>query len=120
MEKAKLNRISQLLEFIERKRNHELLLSVRNLLQLGASSFLYIVSVLLRPLPNELIEGEHFVLSDLLKLIQGGSSQADSTPETFVWSDCLPLSAQDPKPTPQAAKRKKKKVIRVKARGEGL
>ena len=100
MEKAKLNRISQLLEFIERKGNHELLLSVRNMSELGVSSFLYIVSVLLRPMLNELTEGEHFVLSDLLKLIPGGSSQADSTPETFVWLDFLPLSAQDPKPIP--------------------
>ena len=79
MEKARLYRISQLLKITKREYNHELLLSVRNLRELGTSPFPYIVSVLPRLLPDELVKGEHFFLSDLLKLIPGGSSQSDST-----------------------------------------
>ena len=79
MEKARLDRISQLLKITKRECNHELLLSVRNLRELGTSPFPYIVLVLPRSLPDELVKGEHFFLSDLLKLIPGGSSQSDST-----------------------------------------
>ena len=115
MDKARLDSISWQLEIKERERNHELLLSMKNLQELGASIFPYIVPVLPRPLP-----GEHFVLSDLLKLISRGSLQAESALETFFWPDYLPLSAQDPKLAPHAVKKKKKKVGRVKATREGL
>ena len=74
MEKARLDRISQLLKITERERNHELFLSMKNLHELGASPFPYTVHVLPRPLPNELVKGEHFVLVDLLKLLLGSSS----------------------------------------------
>ena len=76
MEKASLDSIRSLLEITKGERNHELLLSVKNLQQLGTSPFPYIVPVIPRPLPKELIKGEHFVLADLLKLILGSSSQA--------------------------------------------
>ena len=74
MKKARLDLISQFLEITERERNHELFLSVKNLHELGASPFPYIVHVLPRPLPSELVKGEHFVLVDLLKLLLGSSS----------------------------------------------
>ena len=70
MEKARLDRIFWLLEIIER----ELLLSVNNLHDLGASPFPYIVLVLPNPLPSEVVKGEHFFLTDLLKLQLEGSS----------------------------------------------
>ena len=50
---------------------------MKNLQELGASPFPYIVPVLPHPLPAKLVKGEHFVLTDLLKLILGSSSQAD-------------------------------------------
>ena len=78
MENARLDHISRLLEIIERERNHELLLSMKNLQELGTSPFPYIVHVIPRPLPAKLVKGEHFVLKDLLKLILGSSSQANS------------------------------------------
>ena len=61
-------------EIIERERNHELLLSTKNLQELGISPFPYIVHVLPNPLPAELVKGQHFVFSELLKLIPGSSS----------------------------------------------
>ena len=120
MEKARLDHIRRLLEIIEGERNHELLLSIKNLQELGTNPFPYIVSVILCPLPEELIKVEHFILVDLLKSISGSSSQAGSNQEpqveftqvaltTFVWPDQPHLIVQDPKSSPQAAKKKKGK-----------
>ena len=78
VEKGKLDNIRRLLEFIERERNHELLLSTKKLQELGASAFPYIVLVIPHPFPKKLIKGEHFILTDLLKSIPGSSSQAGS------------------------------------------
>ena len=65
--------ISRWLEITERERN-ELLLSVKNSQELGSSPFPYITPVIPRPLPREVVGGEHFVLADLLKSISGSSS----------------------------------------------
>ena len=111
VEKVNLERIRQLLEITEGERNHELFLSVKNLQELGASPFLYIVPVIPRLLPTKLIKGKHFVLADLLKSILGISSQARSAQEqdpqakitkgalaSFVLSDQSPLDKQDSQP----------------------
>ena len=132
MEKASLERIIGLLEIIKGERNHEFLLSVKNLRELGANPFLYIVPVIPRPLPAELVRGEHFTLADLLKSILGSSTQAGSTQEpqaktaietstTFVQTRQSPLDEQDSRSAPQAAKKKKKeKIITVGAGLEGF
>ena len=69
--------ISRWLEITERERN-ELLLSVMNSQELGYSPFPYIAPVKPRPLPGEVVGGEHFVIADILKSILGSSSQAGS------------------------------------------
>ena len=69
-----MDHIRQLLEITKWERKHELLLSAKNLYELGPSPFPYIIPVLLCPLLEELIKGEHFVLVDLLNLILGNSS----------------------------------------------
>ena len=74
VEKARLDRIRRLLEIIERESHHELLLSAKNLQDLGANPFPYIVLVLPRPLPSEVVKGHHFILIDLLKSLPGGST----------------------------------------------
>ena len=56
------------------ERNHELLLTVKNLRELGGSPFPYIIPIVPCSLPSEVIEGKHFVLVDLLKLVLGSSS----------------------------------------------
>ena len=81
VEKARLDRIRRLLEIIERERNHELLLSAKNLQELGVSPFLYIVPVIPRSLLEKLIKGENFILANLLKSTSGSSSQAGSAQE---------------------------------------
>ena len=79
--KARVNHmflnISRWLEITERERN-ELFLSVKNSQELGSNVFPYIAPVIPRPLSGEVVEGEHFVLADLLKSISGSSSQAGS------------------------------------------
>ena len=65
--------------------------------------------VLPRPLPSEVVKGEHFVLANLLKSLPKGFSQAKAVLEPLVRPDYLPLVVQDPKPGPQVAQKKKKK-----------
>ena len=78
VEKAGLERIRRLLKITKVEHYHELLLFVKNLRELGASPFDYIVPVILRPLLAEIIKGDHFVLSDLLKSILSSSLDGGS------------------------------------------
>ena len=118
--KARVNHmfldISRWLEIIERERN-ELLFSVKNSQELGFSPFPYIAPVIPRPFPREVVEGEHFVLADLLKSISGSSSQARSAREpqaeiakgplvSFIQPDQSHLREQDSQVAPQVVKRK--------------
>ena len=75
--------ISRLLEITKRERN-ELFLLVKNLQELGSSPFPYIAPVILRPLPGEVVRGEHFILIDLLKSIPGSSYKERSAREPQV------------------------------------
>ena len=106
MEKASLEHIRQLFEITEDERNHELLLSAKNLWELGANPFPYIVPVIPRPLQAELVREELFALADLLKSILGSSTQEGSTQEpqaktaqetstTFARPKQSPLDEQD-------------------------
>ena len=76
-----MERIRWVIKITEGESNHELLLSMKNLQELGTSPFPYIVLIIPHPLPAELVRGKHFVLTDLLKLISGSSSQAGSIQE---------------------------------------
>ena len=78
--------------------------------------------ILPRPLPSEVLKREHFDLVDLQKSLPRGSSQVEASPEPLVLPDHLPLVVQDPKPIPQAVKKKKKKkkIGQAKAIGAGL
>ena len=97
MEKARLDCICRQLEIIKRERYHGLLLFVKNPQDLGASPFPYIVHILPRPLPNEVVKGRNFVLADLLKSLPKGSTKV----KALVQLDCPPLVVQDPKLTPK-------------------
>ena len=81
IEKFSLENIRQLLEIMEAECYHELLLTAKNLRDLGSSLFPYIIPIVPRSLPAEDIKGEHFVLADLLKLVPSSSSQAVSAHE---------------------------------------
>ena len=124
VKKASLERIQRLLDITEGEHNHELLLSVKNLRELGASPFPYIVPVIPCLLPVVLVRGEHFTLAELLKSIPGSSAQVRSAQETqaeiaeralgsFVQPDQSPLAEQDSQPASQAANKKRKKAKKV-------
>ena len=66
---------------METECNHELLLTARNLRELAAFPFPYIIPVVPRLLPVELIEGEHFVLAALFKSNPSSSSRAVAAQE---------------------------------------
>ena len=66
---------------IEAERNHELLLMARNLRELAAYAFPYIILVISHSLPAKLIKGEHFLILDLCKSSSGSSSQAVAAQE---------------------------------------
>ena len=68
MEKDSFKKIQKLLEISERERHHEILLTARNLRELSRSPSPYIIPVIPRPLPTELVEREHYVIADLLNL----------------------------------------------------
>ena len=116
VEKASLERIRRLLEITKAEHNQNHLLSMKNLRKLGASPFRYIVPIIPRPLPAELVEGEHFVLANIFKSIPGSSSQVGSNQAgvfegasvKFFLPYQLSLPEQDPQPAPQAVKKKKK------------
>ena len=94
--KDSLDRIRWLLEITKKEHNHKILFSAKNMQDLGASPFPYIVPVIPCPLPKELVKGEHFVLADLLKSIPAAPLQiAFTSGEIFmiyrVWFTNLPL-----------------------------
>ena len=109
-----------MLEITEAERNHELLLTARNLRELGASPFPYIIFVIPRSLPEE-NEGEHFVLADFLKLNLGNSSRAVSGQKDRARAARGTLvryaqanQPQSPRHVPQTAKKRKENKTRAR------
>ena len=76
VEKASFKKIQRLLEISELERHHEILLIAKNLCELSCSPSPYIIPVIRRPLPVEIVEGEHYVIADLLNLAPDSSSPA--------------------------------------------
>ena len=81
IEKAGLENIRRLLKITKLECSHELLLTAENLRELATCTFPYIIPIVPRLLPAELIEGEHFVLTDLCKSNSGSSSLAVASQE---------------------------------------
>ena len=71
MEKASLEKIHRLLEVSEQERNCEILLTLKNLADVIQSPAPYSLPIIPRSLSLEIVEGEHFVTSDLLSLLAG-------------------------------------------------
>ena len=74
VEKASFKKIRWLLEVSEWERHYKVLLTSKNLVDMRWSLAPYSLLVIPRPLPPEIIDGEHFVTADLLRLISGGAS----------------------------------------------
>ena len=128
IEKAGLENIRRLMEIIEVERNHELLLTARNLRELAVYAFSYIILVIPLSLLTELIKGEHFVLADLCKSNPGGSSkevaqedQAEAAIGALVRSIRIiqPQSLR-PAPRPEKNEQDRKRVWKTKVVGTEL
>ena len=113
VEKASFKKIQRLLEISERKRHHVILLTVKNLRELSRSPSPYIIPVIPRPLPTEIMEGEHYIIVDLLNLAPGNSSPAKNSENEAVGRE-LVISTQFGQPSlamedfdlvPQASKK---------------
>ena len=110
VERANFTKIRRLLEIFEQERHFEVLLTVKNLHDLSRHLSPYSVPIILRPLPSEVVEGEHFITSDLLSLIPGGCSPAkEADNKAAGWEFVIstqptqPSSAsEDSGPVPQA------------------
>ena len=76
MEKASFEKIRKLLEISERERHHKVLLTLKNLGDLSRNSSPYSVPFIQCPLATKIVEGEHYVTTDLLNLLLGSSSPA--------------------------------------------
>ena len=84
VEKASFKKIQKLLEISEWEQHHEILLTAKNLCELIHSPSPYIIPVIKRSLPSEIVEGKHYVIADLLNLAPGSSSLAKNSESKAV------------------------------------
>ena len=99
VERASFAKIYWLLEIFEQERHHEVLLTVKNLHNLSGHPSFYSVPIIPRPLPSEVVEGEHFVATDLLSLISDGSSLAREAESEAAGRE-LVINTQPAQPSP--------------------
>ena len=113
VEKASFEKIRKLLEISEQERHHKVLLTLKNLGDLRHNPAPYSVLFIPRPLPIEIVEGEHYVTANLLNLLPGSSSpakdleaEADGLELAIRTQSEQPSSAgEDFGPVPQASRR---------------
>ena len=98
MEKAGFGKIQKLLEISEREWHHQILLTMKNLRELSHNPSPYTLPVIPHPLPTEEVEGEHYVIADLLTLIPGSLFPAQAS-ETEVGGRELAISLRPEQPS---------------------
>ena len=76
VEKSSVEKIRRLLEISEWERHYQALLTRDNISVVGNNSAPYTLPVIPRPLPSNVVEGEHFVLADVRCLASGGASSS--------------------------------------------
>ena len=64
-------KVCRLLEVSEHEHHYEVLLTLKNLVDVRRSPAPYSLPIIPRALPLEIVDGEHFVTSDLLSLLAG-------------------------------------------------
>ena len=73
MEKSSLEKIRRLLEIFEQERHYKVLLTSDNISVVRRNPAPYTLPVIPRPLPSDIVEGEHFVIADLRRLISSSA-----------------------------------------------
>ena len=74
VEKESLEKIHRLLEISKQECHYEVLLTPKNLSSVRRNPAPYNLPIILRPLPLEIMDGEHFITVDLLNLTAGSGS----------------------------------------------
>ena len=77
VEKASLEKIRRLLEVSKRECHYKVLLTSKNLAAVRWNPAPYSLPIIQRPLPSEIVDGEHFFIADLLRLISGCASTSE-------------------------------------------
>ena len=91
VEKSSIEKIRRLLEISERERHYQVLLTQENIAAVRRNPDLYTLPVIPRPLPSNIVEGEHFVLADVRRLV---SSSASSSRDPVVEASSRVQSAR--------------------------
>ena len=73
MEKSSLEKICRLLEIFKQERHYKVLLTQDNISVVRCNPAPYTLLVIHRPLPYDIVEGEHFVIADLRRLISSSA-----------------------------------------------
>ena len=76
VEKSSIEKIRRLLEISKRERHYQVLLTRENISAVRNNPAPYTLPVIPRPLPSNVVEGEHFVLADVRRLASGGASSS--------------------------------------------
>ena len=76
VEKSSIEKIRRLLEISERERHYQVLLTRDNISVVRNNPTSYTLPVIPRPLPSNVVEGEHFVLVDVRRLASGSASSS--------------------------------------------
>ena len=77
VEKSSFKKIRRLSEISEQERHYKVLLTLDNISAMRHNPTPYTLPVIPRPLPSDIVEGEHFVIADLQRLILSSTCPSD-------------------------------------------
>ena len=73
VEKSNFEKIRRLSEISQQERHYKVLLTPDNISAMRCNPTPYILPVIPRPLPSGIVEGDHFVIADLQRLISSSA-----------------------------------------------
>ena len=76
VEKSSFEKIRRLLEISEHERHFQVLLTRQNISVVRNHPAPYTLPVIPRSLPSNVVDGEHFVIADVRRLVSGGASSS--------------------------------------------
>ena len=76
VEKSSIEKIRRLLEISEWEHHYQVLLTQENISSVRRNPVPYTLPAIPRPLPSNVVEGEHFVLVDVRHLVFGSASSS--------------------------------------------
>ena len=77
VEKSSFEKIRRLSEIFEQERQYKVLLTLDNISTVRRNPASYTLPVIPRPLPSDVMEGEHFVIADLRCLVSSSARPSD-------------------------------------------